>query len=457
MRIQLLFSFIIFGCLCSFSQSSKEVLNRLIRTLEPIQLDKREYFVRSIYKDKEGFYWIGLMNSIIRFDGVEYEEFYYHPKLFPNLLAVGPDIIIEDDHNVIWFGSWTGGLCYYDKSKNIFNKFISDVKDFSALASEQISSIFIDDIGVVWVGTPGGILNEYQRENGTFIRHHCYIPTFNDTLENKNRHFGEICQDKNNKDILWIGSNVGLSKFNKKTFENSFYPIDKIVDNRYPLIPTPILSDKNKRIWFGHYNMEGLKVFSTETEKWIKQFKIDTEFNLKEGSNRIFHIFNFNDSLIIAASWWNHLYLVNTNNLEDYSIQPYLESKANTLGMFVDSANNRVHIGLTNQILSNQTIPPRFQFFSFNELLPALDKGNFQTDILYDNSSNEYLITTRGGDGLLILSQDLGCLDFVRYKSKKGFANQDVMMNAITKWKDTIYISSNEGLLWFNRSSKTIH
>jgi len=438
------------------ARDCSERLSDLIAKLTPLGIDKDQYFVRSFYQDRAGFTWIGLQNSVLRFDGVAIEEYAFHPASDTGMLKTGPDRIVEDPDGNIWMASWSSGLAVFEAQTQRIRRIRSRTGDPQALSSDEISDIFVDRSGIVWVTTRDFILHAYDHTRGTFRRYPCQLPGLASAHQIVRPHFGRIAPDSRDSSLLWIGSQFGVFAFDKLSGRFDYIRIDTFVTNRYEVYPSPLYVDKLGQLWFGHYNQQGVKVLDLRTRQWIRRYASTTEFDLSEGSNRVFHIFPYGDSLVLAGTWWNHLILINLYDLDDYSIQPYYPYRKNTLGMDVQPGRKMVLIGLDSEILYATDEPPRFGFFYFGQFLKDSEKGNFQTDLLYDPTHKEYLISTRGGDGILRLSEDMDAISVVRYKSKPGFEHLDVDFLAMSRDGDSVWLASSEGLLNFDLSAGVI-
>ena len=431
-------------------------LKRIIDNLRPFEIGRDEFFPRSIVKDSNGFIWIGLRNSLLRFDGDSYTEFGYHPVTNRGMITAGPEIIREHPNGDLWIASWTAGVATFDRNTQTFQRFYPDRDDPNALSSEHISDVHISQTGDVWIGTRDFVLHKYRPESGDFQSFPCPLPdlAINNNIEQT--HFGEILTDPMDENVLWIGTQFGLFKFSIEQEAFDYIQIDSFVHNRYAVRPSPLYIDGHRRIWFGHFNREGLKVFDIPSKTWIKKYTTGKEFELSAGSYRMLNIYPILDSFVIAHSWWNHFIMVNTNNLEDFSIQPYRTSRWSNQGLYVDEESNEMLLGLNSQLLRFGEIPRRFPFFAFSQFIGFGLIGNFQRDIYHDTANGQYLISTEGGDGVLKLSEELDDMEIVRYKSKVGFEFLDATMLAMVPRNDSVFIASDEGLLVLDPARESI-
>ncbi|MDB6026022.1 MAG: Blue-light-activated protein, partial [Verrucomicrobiales bacterium] len=113
--------------------------------------DVRMNTIRVIYEDKKGDLWIGSNSSIGRFkDGNFINE---------KIVIVGVRAILEGRDGNLWVGSRTGLMQWTNGVVNTYMK-------RNGLAGTQITSLFEDFDGVLWIGTDAGGLSRYK--NGKF-------------------------------------------------------------------------------------------------------------------------------------------------------------------------------------------------------------------------------------------------------------------------------------------------
>ena len=165
--------------------------------------------VISIVKEKNGFVWIGTKNGLNRYDGNKIKIYNkQNSALSSNDIA---DLLI-DDKGRIWIATFGGGVNVYAPSEDKFTLFKNRVNDPTAIPSNELNTLFQDSKGTIWLGTKNGIsyFNEKQQNFKTF------------KFDSKNRHsishndVRSIYEDGNKN--LWIGTfGGGLNKFNPTT------------------------------------------------------------------------------------------------------------------------------------------------------------------------------------------------------------------------------------------------
>lgn len=113
-----------------------------------------------------------------------------------------------DKAGFIWIPTYGGGLDEFDpKTEQVVKHYQNDPNDPKSLSSNTLNHVYIDSANRLWVGTVGGGLDK-MNEDGTFTRYteDNGFPT--NVVDN-------IIED--NQGFLWLGTKIGLIKFDPKT------------------------------------------------------------------------------------------------------------------------------------------------------------------------------------------------------------------------------------------------
>ncbi|MCP4213083.1 MAG: SpoIIE family protein phosphatase, partial [bacterium] len=165
------------------------------------------------------------------------------------------------EKDVFWVGGVDTGLLKYD----VYGKLLASYKKNSSdpafgISSNDITSIFEDCFGVLWVGTLGGGINKCHGVE-TF-RH--YRTSKNPARGLGNGYVHTVFEDY--AGTLWIGTNGGLSRLNRNTGIFSHYKAGEsgLNGNRVNVVFESIIQPGT--LWIG--TSGGLNSFDTENRKW---------------------------------------------------------------------------------------------------------------------------------------------------------------------------------------------
>lgn len=186
-------------------------------------------------------------------------------KLKESKAYTSADIVTSSliDKNVdLWFGTSTEGLYRFNGEK--FSNFNED----DGLCTNQIWDLIEDEKGIIWLATNIGLC-KYNGKTFTQISlphidtnsewYKRVYPTVNPNQANS------IIKDK--KGIFWIGtSGGGAYKYDGKTFENILADKGrKYEDSLYHNVIQHIIQDKTGNIWFASMSNGGITRFDGAT------------------------------------------------------------------------------------------------------------------------------------------------------------------------------------------------
>jgi ligand-binding sensor domain-containing protein/signal transduction histidine kinase/DNA-binding response OmpR family regulator len=221
---------------------------------------KKESWVTSIVEDKYGNFWIGAESGLYIFS-------YRNDTLLtrrndikiPGELT-GRIISMCMDKDVIWAGK-ENGLVRFNPATGAVAVFQKKVSDEQSLSHNSIKSLYLDDQEILWVGTFGGGVNKYDRNQFAFEKHRIYSSENPDLISNVITAFEEDVSGN-----IWIGTDGGglfLWEINNKRYI-PFNPESKT--NYFPsyIVATLRLSRDRERLWVGTYD-HGLIELNTRT------------------------------------------------------------------------------------------------------------------------------------------------------------------------------------------------
>ncbi|WP_143401904.1 two-component regulator propeller domain-containing protein [Fulvivirga sp. M361] len=225
-----------------------------IKTNEPVEFTD---FIQTMRMDSKGQLWIGTAGSgLYTFSTrqtsdknpivTKFKNFSISDTL-PNQLSDNYIMsITEGSQEVIWIGTWSGGL------NRIKNNEVTQYPD-PILSEVPLVALLEDALGVLWVGTRGMGLIRVDIDQNNQITLKRYRHNENDEASISNDFINAIIQDSNGD--LWIGSEGGLDFFDRHTGTFTQFPIHATGKQE---VVVGILEDSESRLWISHWN--GLSV-----------------------------------------------------------------------------------------------------------------------------------------------------------------------------------------------------
>ncbi|WP_315080912.1 two-component regulator propeller domain-containing protein [uncultured Clostridium sp.] len=182
--------------------------------------------------------WIATDNGLSKFDKntKKIKSFTVSDGLSHNKIVS----LLIDNKDYLWIGTADGINVLNTKTYEITN--LTDIFKKNGVIDTYFYSIFQDSAGMCWIGSyiEGGLIKINPENN--------YIKIYKKDENNKNtlssNSIISITEDKNNN--LWVGTNYGINKFNKKSEKFTRYTEKNGLANNTIY---GILIDKNNNPW----------------------------------------------------------------------------------------------------------------------------------------------------------------------------------------------------------------
>ena len=151
-------------------------------------------------------------------------------------IPVGATSAVRDDDGKIWIGGDLRGLIRIDFENQIYHNFQNNPQDNNTLLSNNVSCLYKDRDGNIWIGTDKGVSMYAHKYNS--IRHYRKIPDANSPVSD---HITALLQDHNG--LIWVGTEKGLCQYNSP--EDNFTRIKGLSD----YIIKSIQEDSRQYLW----------------------------------------------------------------------------------------------------------------------------------------------------------------------------------------------------------------
>ena len=123
-----------------------------------------------IKEDQEGNLWICTdkgLNKLNR-DRTVFTAYFHNPN---DAYSLSSNIITSlqiDQAGILWAGSWSGKLNKANLNDKGFGLRRNDPNNINSLSSNEVTSILEDSSGIIWIGTYGGGLNRWDKKTNQF-------------------------------------------------------------------------------------------------------------------------------------------------------------------------------------------------------------------------------------------------------------------------------------------------
>lgn len=222
--------------------------------------DGNKSFIRYLFQDSQGNIWAGSYEGLISFKPNElisnpniYKLFSYNPNEEEGLNCNDIKTIFEDSRKQLWIGTAGGGLNLFQKDENgkgIFTKFTTK----QGLPSDIVTAMLESRDSMLWISTENGIA-QYNAATNTFMTY-----LFSD--DTRGNYYSEnAAMLRRNGEMLW-GTLDGMIAFNPNKFVRNrnvppvmltdFFVFDQRLDPQSPHSPLEQAIGNTKTLAINH-------------------------------------------------------------------------------------------------------------------------------------------------------------------------------------------------------------
>jgi ligand-binding sensor domain-containing protein/signal transduction histidine kinase len=467
---------------------------------------EEEITVNKIYADRANNIWIGARDGLYSLNftnDIISKVNFFSSENGSGISNNSIHSMCEDANGNFWIGT-SAGLNILDKSTGkIVDVFKKDKNLVNVLRSEVILTLFSDATGNLWIGTDGGGLFELKKEylNAEFISSKMehirlgnerlttavlslsedkinpgliWIGTFaggsyklvpvlknfySDHLEYAGVESPVVtCLLKDNNGFIWLGTQNGLIRQNKKNGEIKIFKNDKKSFSMMANYISSILKDNQNNLWIGtEMGVQRIENASTPSPKFISYF-IDAEKSKR--FIRSLYLDNQNDLFIIFR---NSIFKYNREKdaflifLENPDSAMSRQRGYNITSMLIDRQHN-CWVGSTMGLVVFRNhsgkdfdfSAPEFFYHNLKDT-NTLRSQSIQS-IMEDTKGNIWLSTS---NGLTKAYAKGNKIKFTNYSTADKIKNNTVYAAVEDATTSMIWLSTNGGLTRFDPNGKT--
>ncbi len=363
--------------------------------------------------------------------------------------------VLETKDNNLWIGSSKGLSCFLPQTKEfIYYPFIN--KRGTTVRDVQVSALYQDKQGVLWVGTTAG-LYRFNAISYRFEEAHFEVGTTG-KFSLENTCIRAILEDKNGNLIvgtegrgLFVLSNNGQIPV---TVQNYTSENSEIGHN----IVQSLWIDRSENLWIG--TLQGISKTDLKKKKFRIYRRSNSPNSLDLQGNVIASLYKDDDGILWVGNWGQGLNLVNriTGKVEHFSTQLKGNHKIpnDFIHVIFPDTDHRIWLGTRDGILifdkaRNQFIP-WYAYFK-NPELPSFDHVRIYT-IVKDRDYN-YWIGTQNGLYKINLKKP-GVEIFQKELDDSHQLSSNLVYNVLEDSDGLIWIGTVGGLDMYNPVTRKI-
>lgn len=175
--------------------------------------------VLCIAQDDIGYIWFGTIDGLNRFDGYHFTIYRSNPADENSISDDWITSLFVDREGVLWIGTLGGGLNCYNRSGEYFESYMIPEQGgnpeglqnshielpftYSFLNTSSITSILEDDNGMLWIGTFGCGLFQFDKRSRSFTKNGYDLPVYSGF----EKYIMDMCETEHDEEkALWIAT-----------------------------------------------------------------------------------------------------------------------------------------------------------------------------------------------------------------------------------------------------------
>ncbi len=366
---------------------------------------------------------------------------YFRPYL-PELLSgyYVQDMVSQQD--TLWIGT-ESGLLAVDRQTKVLTKHRYSINNRIGLSSSDIMSVFVDKMGMLWVGTYGGGINLWDPNTAQFGYQLSAQVVSEDFPENN---VWGIWTDVSNQ--IWIGASRSvLAQVDPVDGSMQYFRVtDALTTNDLESDIMAIAGDVSGRIWVGT-NRAGLFWFDPSTQRFVSVNRLYPD--LKSFSQDIIAIYqDRNGDMYVGTNIGLVKFSINADNITAVDISTeysgFVDGKDKRVGAIYHDSKDNLWIGTGSGLVVRHQ--GRYLY---------LDSGKGKHQLthqeVYSITEDKYgNIWVGTADGLNQLQIEGGALKVIERFNEEVGLNNDTIYSVLTDDSANLWLATNFGLIKYN-------
>lgn len=285
--------------------------------------------IKTIFKDRQGFVWIGTIAGLNRYDGYSIRVFRNNPKDSLSLISSDINKVFEGPDDKMWIHTWSG-MCIYDPTTERFNRNTNGILQSLSIPGGMIRDIKRDQSGNYWFIHDNQGVFRYSAGSGKTVAFQASEGDSNSISTNQ-----VAAWSGDDDGITWfLHSNGILEKVDSRS--GAVLYRDRTLEKRFrgEILEYNMVADRDGDLWcFVSNNNSGVFHFDTSEKRW-DHFSVSSKPALN--ANIVRSVVQDDDGLMWIATDHGGINLINK---EDRAIRYILHNPEDEKSVCQNSVN----------------------------------------------------------------------------------------------------------------------
>ena len=405
-------------------------------------------YLSSLLALRDGTLLVGTQQGLNKYnEGDDNFDRYVHHNKDPNSISSSNiSCIYQDKNGRVWIGTTSGLNLLNINGKYKFKRFLYGQKQ-----RQQIYAITEDHNGTLWLSTTYGLMNMSFREGKIHFR---YFKDFSEELNKAtDNHITTMVEDRENN--LWIGTKqTGVSKLNLSTEAITTYRYSSL--NKEGISSNnvrKIMMDQEGQLWIG--TLHGINIYNPATKNFSSLHNIPEDPS-SLSQNSVYDIYQDRQGIIWVGTYYGAINMIYPNYTP---FKVYRSTTAtnglssNVVSTIMEDQHQNLWIGTEGEGLNyydrkNNT----FTRYKNNPNDPKSLSANLVKSVIRDKKNRVWIGTHYGGLNLFQPETKT----FIRYTSRKNDTSSISSDEITTVFEDSygrFWVGTNGGLNRFNSTT----
>ena len=322
--------------------------------------------------------------------------------------------ILKDKAGDLWFGTFSGGINFLNKSNQVLNCYRKVPGNNRSLGSNTVRGFTEDKDGNIWIATDGGGLDLFNYAPNTFTH-------YSTTTSNLNRD-AVLAIFIDSKENIWVGTwDGGISLFNKNshsfksyTKANSSIPSNNVFD---------IVEDHSGNLWLS--TTDGVVKFDPKTQSFRNYTQAD---GLGNNHSEVISV-DSKGNILIGTTQGLSILDPSTNKMTNYNSDPKNSNSLSTgfVSAIFEESPSVLWVGTIDGLNRIDRTSNKFKHYFEQNGLP----NNSIRGIRQDNNGFLWISTNKG-----ITKFDPQKESFKNFTKLDGIQGNEYVINSCYKTRN---------------------